>query len=71
MIDQLPKVHISRIDEYMKITEAADYVGVTTNTLRNWEKSGKITVRRHPFNKYRLYRKEDLNILLNTIEGLQ
>ena len=57
-----------KIIDYLKINEAAKFVGVTPNTLRNWEKSGKISVIRSPLNRYRLYKKEDLERLLKNIE---
>ena len=50
------------------IKAAADFLGVTANTLRNWEKEKKITVYRNPQNSYRLYKKEDLEKLLNNIK---
>lgn len=46
---------MTKLDEYLRITEAAAYVGVAPNTLRNWGRSGKLTERRHPMNGYRLY----------------
>lgn len=58
-----------RLNEYMLIKEAAAYLGVTGNTLRNWEQAGKIKTIRHPLNKYRLYKKEDLEKLLYDIEA--
>lgn len=58
---------MKRIDEYMRIKEAAAFLGVTPNTLRNWEKEKKIKVYRNPQNSYRLYKKEDLEQLLNKI----
>lgn len=51
----------------MRIKEAATFVGVTPNTLRNWEKEQKIKVHRNPQNSYRLYKKEDLEQLLEKI----
>lgn len=58
---------MKRFDEYMRIKEAAEFLGVTPNTLRNWEKEDKIKVYRNPQNSYRLYKKEDLEQLLNKI----
>ena len=58
-----------KISDYMLIKAAAKFVGVTGDTLRNWEANGKIKPYRHPFNKYRMYKKEDLEQLLNDIEG--
>ena len=58
---------MKKIIDYLKIQEAADFLGVTANTLRNWEKDKKIAVYRNPQNLYRLYKKEDLEKLLNNI----
>lgn len=59
---------MKKIDEYMRIKEAATFLGVSPNTLRNWEKEKKITVYRNPQNRYRLYKREDLETLLNQIQ---
>ena len=53
-----------KLDEYLQITEAAEFLGVSRNTLRNWGKDGKIVEHRHPINNYRLYRRKDLERLL-------
>ncbi|QBD77157.1 MerR family transcriptional regulator [Ktedonosporobacter rubrisoli] len=39
----------------MYIKEAAQYLNVTVDMLRNWERSGLLTVPRDPLNGYRLY----------------
>jgi excisionase family DNA binding protein len=52
----------------MKIADAAEYLGVSPNTLRNWETAGKILAHRHPVNGYRLFKKEELDDLLNRAE---
>lgn len=57
-----------KLDEYLRITEAAEYVGVAPNTLRNWGRSGKLAERRHPVNGYRLYAKDELDSLLARVE---
>lgn len=57
-----------KIADYLMIGDAAEFLGVTENTLRNWEKAKKIIVYRHPINLYRLYKKEDLEKLLNGIK---
>lgn len=59
---------MKKIDDYLTIKEAAEFVGVTANTLRNWERDKKITVYRNPQNSYRLYKKEDLEKLLTNIK---
>jgi excisionase family DNA binding protein len=53
-----------KLDGYLRIKEAAEYLGVSPNTLRNWGRSGKLTERRHPMNDYRLYSKTELDALL-------
>ena len=56
------------LQEYMTIREAAAFLGVTPNTLRNWGAAGKITEYRHPVNNYRLYKPEHLERLLADVE---
>ena len=57
-----------KINEYLTIKQAAKELGITANTLRNWEKAGKIKVRRHPINKYRLYLREELEAILKSFK---
>jgi len=59
---------MGKLKQYITIKEAASYLGVTPNTLRNWGASGKIRERRHPINNYRLYKKMDLDRLVRQIE---
>ncbi len=59
-----------RLDEFMQIAEAAAFLGVCQNTLRNWGRSGKITEYRHPVNNYRLYKQAELQRLLSKIEPI-
>ena len=54
---------------YMTIKNAANFVGVTPLTLRNWDKRGKLVAYRHPLNNYRLYRIEELEKIFKMIEG--
>jgi DNA (cytosine-5)-methyltransferase 1 len=56
-----------KIQDYLQIKEAAEFLGVTPTTLRNWEKRGKLTSHRHPLNQYRLYKREDLEEFLQLI----
>jgi len=53
--------------EFITIKEAADLLGVTPLTLRNWDKSGKLNAGRHPFNNYRVYSRDDIDRLLTEI----
>ena len=59
---------MTRLSEYLRVSEAADYLGVSPNTLRNWEKSEKVPVHRHPVNDYRLFKREELDALLKQVE---
>jgi DNA (cytosine-5)-methyltransferase 1 len=60
-----------KITDYLTIQDAAKFLGVAANTLRNWEKEKKVTVYRNPQNQYRLYKKEDLEQLLNNIQPMR
>ena len=53
-----------KIDDYLKIKDAAALLGVSQNTLRNWEKQKKLKTYRNPVNRYRLYLRKDLEDLL-------
>ena len=57
-----------KLGEYLQIKDAAAYLGVCQNTLRNWEMNGKIPVHRHPVNNYRLFRLKDLDALIRKTE---
>jgi MerR family copper efflux transcriptional regulator len=59
---------VTKLRDYLRISEAADYLGVSPNTLRNWESAGKIVAHRHPVNDYRLFRREDLDAMLKKVE---
>lgn len=59
---------MQKFDGYLRITEAAELLGVSINTLRNWGRTGKIVEHRHPINKYRLYTQSDLEALLGLVE---
>jgi len=52
---------------YLKILEAAQFLGVTSQTLRNWDNEKKLTPYRHPINNYRMYKKSQLEKLLKKV----
>ena len=54
---------MAKLRDYLRNSEAAEYLGVSPNTLRNWERAGKIEAHRHPVNHYRLFRQQDLDAL--------
>ena len=47
---------MEKLRDYLRISQAAEYLGVSPNTLRNWENAGKLVAHRHPVNKYRLFK---------------
>lgn len=47
-------------NSYYKISEVANLLSVSKDTLRRWDNSGKLTPIRHPVNNYRVYRKDQL-----------
>jgi MerR family transcriptional regulator, copper efflux regulator len=54
---------------YFSIKEAAEIMGVSPLTLRNWDRSGKFPAQRHPMNNYRVYKLSALEEVINDIEG--
>ncbi len=60
---------VINLRDYLTVSEAAEFVGVSAATLRNWDRAGKVKAIRHPVNGYRLYRKEDLSSLLDKVKN--
>jgi len=55
------------LSDYLTVGEAAEQLGVSRSTLRNWDKAGKLRPYRHPVNGYRLYLRDELERLLGQI----
>ena len=55
---------MKKLNEYLKVADAADYLGVSVNTLRKWVDEGRIAASVNPANGYRLFRPEDLEKFL-------
>ncbi len=51
------------VSQLLTIKEAAERLGVTTQTLRRWDKSGRLVAKRHPINGYRLYDRDELDTI--------
>lgn len=58
---------MKKLDEYLKIAEAAEFLGISQNTLRKWADEGRIAVRVNPANGYRLFRRSDLEAFLKAV----
>jgi excisionase family DNA binding protein len=54
---------MSQDSEYLTIKQAAELLGVSPSTLRNWDRTGKVRAWRHPINGYRLYARPTLQSL--------
>ena len=55
------------IQDYLTVREAAQILGVSTSTLRAWDRAGKLRAIRNPMNGYRLYQREDLEAFLRSL----
>lgn len=53
--------------DFLNISEAANFLNVSKSTLRNWDNEGKLKVRRHPMNDYRVYEIKELKKLKASI----
>jgi excisionase family DNA binding protein len=53
----------------LTVGDAAQVLGVTRATLRNWDKAGKLKAHRHPVNGYRLYKREEVEALRDAIRS--
>lgn len=51
----------------LTIKEASRMLGVTPLTLRNWDNKGKLKALRHPINNYRVYKRADIELLIEEI----
>ena len=51
----------------ISIKQASQLLGVTPLTLRNWDKNGKLKALRHPMNNYRVYKRDDVEKLVEMI----
>ena len=61
---------MANLRDFITIRQAADMIGVSPATLRNWDRSGKLKAVRNPANRYRLYRGEDIEAFLREV-GIQ
>ena len=56
------------VSNYVRTAEAAEILGVSQGTVRNWADSGKLRSRRLPQNGYRLFLKKDLEAVLRALQ---
>jgi len=58
---------LENLSDYYRVCEAAEYLGASPNSLRNWVNAGKILAVRHPVNDYRLFKRADLEAFLKQV----
>ena len=54
--------------KFLTVNDVARLLGVTPLTIRNWDQRGKLIAYRNPVNNYRLYKNEDIEVLLRKID---
>ena len=55
---------MTKLTEYLYTAEAAEFLGVHHNTIRNWAARGELPMHRNPANGYRLFKRSDLDAFL-------
>ena len=56
-----------RREGFVTVKEAAELLDVALNSIRAWGAAGKITEYRHPVNNYRMYKRKELEKLLDEV----
>jgi DNA (cytosine-5)-methyltransferase 1 len=64
----MKKEQYENISDFLTVKEAAEVLGICPDTLRRWDRRGLVLAYRHPVNRYRLYKREDLENLLKQIK---
>ncbi len=57
------------IKEYYSLAEAAEILGKSKETLRRWDREGKLSAVREPISNYRIYKKETLNLFFDLLSN--
>ena len=48
------------MDEFLTLSETAELLGKNKETLRRWDREGKLSAIREPMSNYRVYRKTEV-----------
>lgn len=51
------------MDEYLTLSEASELIGKSKETLRRWDREGKLTAVREPISNYRVYKKSQVELI--------
>jgi excisionase family DNA binding protein len=55
--------------DFLTLAEAADYIGVSKDTLRRWDASDRLKSVRRPGSGYRFYRRPDLELVAAALKA--
>ena len=55
--------------DFFSIKDTANLLGVTPQTLRNWERDGKLIPYRNPVNNYRMYKRTQVEKFLEIMSS--
>lgn len=53
--------------EYLSLSEASELIGKSKETLRRWDRDGRLNAVREPISNYRVYRKDDIQLLMGEL----
>ena len=53
--------------EYLSLSEAAELIGKSKETLRRYDRDGQLSAVREPVSNYRVYRKQDVQIFMGEL----
>lgn len=53
------------MSDYLTLSEVSELLGKSKETLRRWDRSGKFSATREPISQYRLYKKEQVELLFS------
>jgi DNA (cytosine-5)-methyltransferase 1 len=53
------------MNEYLTLSEAAELIGKSKETLRRWDREGKLSAVREPMSNYRVYKREQVEMLFS------
>ena len=57
------------MEKLITIIQAAEKIGVSPETLRRWDKTGKFKSQRHPINNYRVIHIDQVSQFIQEIES--
>ncbi len=59
------------MNEYLTLSETAEYIGKSKETLRRWDREGKLLAVREPMSNYRVYKREEVESLFSEFSDSQ